>query len=199
MVLGIDPGVSGGAVLLDRHRIVAWWAWSEMKRRKDKQPLPSAWRLRASSSQHAELDSVWSAAYSIVCEARSMWLRAPVLHPPSPEEVAPLRVAIEGLFVGQRNGRLRVQDVLRLAETVGEIRAAVLSRLGTLPIARPPSRDWRPAAGIPAHTKRAEAEARAIEIAEAELHWPETTTPRTKAERGAVCEAALIARYLHAR
>lgn len=199
MILGIDPGVSGGAALLDGDRVVAWWAWTEMKRRKDKRPLPSAWRLRASASVHEELDSVWSAAYSVVCEARHLWLGGPVLLPASPQELPPFRVAIEGLFVGRRNGALRVQDVLRLAETVGEIRAAVLQRLGTVPIERPGSRDWRPAAGIPAHTKRAEAEAQAILVAMAELHWPDTHATLTKAERGAVCEAALIARYLHAR
>lgn len=108
------------------------------------------------------------------------------------------QLVIEGLFVGRRDGSLRVQDALVLAESVGEFRAG-LGWTGGLPELRPLASVWRKQVlGLKARTKKDRAEAYAVEWAPKLFDWstcPWDAHDLTKAERGALAEAACMARW----
>lgn len=190
--LGVDPGSrSGAAVLLhaDGRRVLAWWVWLKMDR------LIPCYRVRLVhgvaggiwKAESHELDRLWKAAdrideavyYITGCQRNT-------------------QLVIEGLFVGRRDGSLRVQDALVLAEGVGEFRAG-LGWTGGLPELRPLASVWRKQVlGLKARTKKDQAEAYAVEWAPKLFDWsacPWDAHDLTKAERGALAEAACMARW----
>jgi len=113
-----------------------------------------------------------------------------------------LGVAIEGLFVPKRDGKIKVNEQMVLAESAGVIRAAIYAALqsqgldlSTIELTRPPAWKWRPQnAGIPAKTPKGKAEAMAIDRAEKYLGLV-FSGKLTKAERGAIAEAAWMAKH----
>jgi hypothetical protein len=178
-VLGVDPGsTSGGAALLNPDGTVTCaWAWVLLDRKGG-----DVLRLRRLLVDGAGEDlfrlSTYEIGRIIACDAG--------------DGVG--TIAIEGLFVGQRkHGKANVQDQLLLAESVGELRAALVSIRAFPPrLVRPRSGEWRPAVGIPGNTDADVAEAAAIKEA-TERTGLELPASWTKAERGAASEAACMA------
>lgn len=184
--LGVDPGsLDGAAVLLheDRKTVLGWWVWTKLKRKGG-----DVFRVRAALTSPFDdvqrcLNKEGEVARFRDFQEAWVWWRYPIY-----------QLVIEGLFIGRRDGTIKLQEILTLAESVGEFRAGL--EPSPLPELRPLSREWRPqAAGIPARTPRAKAEALAIAKAERYFVWPESETPLTKAERGARAEAAWIASW----
>lgn len=182
--LGIDPGMNSGAVVwleADRKTVRMWWVWLKMKRKDG-----PAIRLKSLAGV-VDCQSVGE-AMEMVRQAVDSHL----FFASRPCSLA--AISIEGLFVGRRNGKLRVQDVLLVAESCGEIRHA-LRDLSPV-IHRPTANVWRPeAAGIPARCQKDKAEAWAITYARALFTWPEHGQKLTKAEKGAIAEAAFIGKW----
>lgn len=174
--LGIDPGMNSGAVVwleADRKTVRMWWAYVRMARKDG--PVV---RLKSLAGV-VDCQSVGNAMELVRLAVLGSMLSS---------------ISIEGLFVGRRNGKLRVQDVLLVAESCGEIRHA-LRDLSPV-IHRPTANVWRPeAAGIPARCQKDKAEAWAITYARALFTWPEHGQKLTKQERGAVAEAAFIGKW----
>ena len=188
--LGVDPGsCSGAAVLLhaDGRRVLAWWVWLKMNRKTPCYRVKDeTWSSFQSSPEPStrEVPNMWRISHAIVAEV--------LLDFPQHQLV------IEGLFVGRRDGSLRVQDALVLAESVGEFRAG-LGWTGGLPELRPLASVWRKQVlGLKARTKKDRAEAYAVEWAPKLFDWstcPWDAHDLTKAERGALAEAACMARW----
>ena len=180
--LGVDPGRSGAAVLLEGdRRVVGWWAWTLLGRKAGE-----SWRLRWPDGV-ADLGDNAASLGAIGCGIRNAVRPWPSAGNDWPDLV------VEGLFVprARAGGRpVDPQSVIPLAEATGEL----IGGLGLRPRARPPANVWRPAMlGIPARTPADEAEAYAIRM------YPTTfgALPEglTRGELGAVCEAAWIARW----
>ncbi|MEE8374611.1 MAG: hypothetical protein V3R87_12960 [Dehalococcoidia bacterium] len=192
--LGIDPGMNSGAVVwleADRKTVRMWWVWLKMKPRKDGRIV---WRLK-------------TLAGDMDCACLGEVLHT-IRHAIDIDQFGTdaalgfAALSIEGLFVADRKpskknplaGALAVQSVLMTAESVGEIRHA-LRGLSSVEH-RPTSSTWRPqAAGIPARTDAAIAEALAIQYARALFTWPMHGQKLTKAEKGAIAEAAFIGKW----
>jgi hypothetical protein len=175
--LGCDPGsINGACVLLnaDGRTVEAWWVWQKLTRKGE----ASVYRVR-SIHDDWHRGHIWQVGEIVGVNIRPL----------------SYQLVVEGLFVPKRDGKLKIQTVLTLAEATGELMGG-LRYSGTLPVLRPPARTWRPeAAGIPARTQKAEAEAKAIVRADHLFKWPESATELTKAERGARAEAAFLARW----
>lgn len=184
--LGVDPGSrSGAAVLLaaDGQRVLAWWVWVWMDRRRPMYRVRDHLGGTGLGAKVTERRRVWEIAVHI----------EGMLY-----DYARVQVVIEGLFVARRDGTLKVQDVIALAESVGELRAG-LGWTGGLPELRPLSREWRKQVlGLSPRTPRKKAEAHAVAWAPRLFDWsaaPWGAHKLTKEERGAIAEAACMARY----
>ena len=178
--IGVDPGsMNGGAVLLapDAETVIDWLVWQRMVRKEG-----DTYR-----SKQGNGDEEYH--YSLFWHVSS-WSEG------LPSE---RQLCIEGLYIPARDGSQKIQEILTLAESVGEVRAALYVHTGPCSaILRPLAREWRPTvAGIPARTPKAKAEAQAITKAQAYFKWRGgwPGAKLTKAERGALAEAAWIARY----
>lgn len=181
IVISSDPGESSGAIIRlfgDGKSIHGWWVWTKMTR---KGTLP-VFRLKNWTGDVAEFDRL-PMLLEVVrseCTKDDEWYY----------------LAIEGLFVPGRHQPMQVQGLLTLAESAGAIKCVFSDRyVGECE--RPLAREWRPrTAGIPQNTKKQEAEAKAIQYAEVLFSWPGGSRDDilTKAEKGAVCEAAFIGR-----
>lgn len=178
--IGVDPGsMNGGALLLepDAETVIDWLVWQKMAR--DDGDVYRSKQGNGDEQTHPSL--FW--------HVHSWAQRLPSVY----------QTVVEGLFVPRRDGTLKVHEMLTLAESAGEIRAAFCGCTApAIPILRPRATTWRPmVAGIPACTPRAKAEAQAITKAKAYFKWVGgwPGSKLTKAERGALAEAAWIARY----
>ena len=125
----------------------------------------------------------------------------------------PVHLCLEGLFVAplrkkqrhesfaQYDRRVRrvlaqQQAAIPLAESAGELRGG----LGMVPRWRPKASEWRELVlgrGW-GRAKADAAEAEAVRQAPLRWAWPDCAPPPSKAERGAVAEAACMAHYGHA-
>lgn len=180
--LGVDPGrTSGAAVLLDAdgRTVLAWWTWCLLRRKGG-----DAWRVtRKAPGEDLMVDALWEVGRLVAIDvSRCLGEGDPVL-------------VVEGLFVprARRGGRpVNPQDVVPLAEATGEL----IGGLRMTPAYRPLATEWRGLTlGLMARTPAADAEAYARKTAAAAFDWPKGTGPATEAERGALAEAAFIARY----
>lgn len=95
-VLGLDPGLDGGAALRVSGVVVGTWAWTRVAR---------GVRLRGPSGE-VTLPSLHAVGEAIAAEVGSVD-----------------RLVAEGLYYSTRPGgrRIPVEDVLRLAEAAGEV------------------------------------------------------------------------------
>jgi hypothetical protein len=187
-ILGIDPGhLNGAAVLLTGERTVAaWWTWKRLDRKGG-----PVWRVTAARDvEGAEpREAMWQVGHAI-----GTWLMLLDPHRPMYQPT----LVLEGLFVPRpRRGQRPVnpQSVIPLAEATGEL----IGGLRMTPALRPKATDWRwDQLRLPNRTPADAAEAAAVKLAPHFFDWPEgaepVTTP-TKAELGALCEAAWISRY----
>lgn len=171
MILAIDPGVTNGAaVLMDGEHVHAWWTWQRLQRKSGK-----VFRLTDSNGSVTTHDMLWQLASHI----RISTLPFDTL-------------AIEGLFIPKRDGKVKVQEQLVLAESIGELIAG-LHWSGD--VSRPAANKWRPySAGIRASMKRGAAEAEAVKRAAVAFRGLQLDAP-TKAERGALAEACFIGKH----
>lgn len=176
-VLGIDPGNnSGAAVLLSKHdNVVAWWTWKRLIRKAG-----DVCRVDCSDGNAVCLAHMWEIGDTI---ARYL----------SEKNLAPT-FALERLFVPRpRRGQRPVnpQSVIPLAEARGELIGGLRMR----PTHEPLATDWRwRQLSLPNRTRHDAAEQAAINCARHAFTWPKASAPQTKAEKGALAEAAFIAR-----
>lgn len=193
MILGVDPGRgSGAAVLLSAHgEVRAWWTWCLLTRKGEE-----VWRVTSTEHAPRECVAVWDVACRIRWDACLLGAAGEV------------DLVVEGLFVPklwpkkrheswkQYEARARrtlsqQQAVLPLALAKGE----VVGSLGMVPQHEPRADEWRPRQlSLRPSTPADEAEAVAVRLAPHAFTWPESEAPSTKAERGALAEAAFIAR-----
>ncbi len=167
--LGVDPGHSAGAALLDDQAVLWWWAWTR---------VVAGYRVTSPGGR-----VVVSSMYQV---GRLVALGVE----------APCRVAVEGLYVSQARGRAaagRRQGTLDCAEQAGELMGP-LRHLGT--IQRPTWQTWAmDVLGISTQVGSRHADELMVQEARRRYHWPEG--PRlTLGEELATCEAAHIARWV---
>lgn len=190
-MLGCDPGrQSGAAVLLSAsNEVMAWWSWALMSRKAG-----DVWRVTCFDPHGScTVDAMWEVGNAI----GRMWT---ALDQPGSEVRHAATLVVEGLFVPRiKRGQRPVspQSVIPLAEATGEL----IGGLRMTPSLRPLANEWRPdQLGIPPRTPADAAEAIARDMAERPARqggftWPSEARPGTKAELGALAEAAWIARF----
>jgi predicted RecA/RadA family phage recombinase len=154
--LGLDPGHTGGCVLLgDAGRPVAAWAWRPLERKSGR-----VYRLdeaHGPSLESPTIAGVGSLLNVAVCELT----HGEVLH-----------LAVEGLFVARPSKKLpgaksrrgagaSIPTALELARTVGWLTAGLVQRAAS--VVMPKASDWRPAVlGCSAYATSDEAERLAL-------------------------------------
>jgi hypothetical protein len=157
----------------DGETVFEWWTW-QLLRRKD----GVVWRVTSSVGWTKEVDSIWEIG-------RQM----------SPLFKRDNTLVVEALFVPvRRRGQRPIapQTIIPLAEACGEL----IGGLRMTPRYRPLATLWRyQVLGLPAKTRAKDAERRAIKHASTQFVWPEGAKAPTEAEKGALAEAACIARY----
>ena len=177
---GVDPGSTSGAwaELEGGDRVVAWGCWLKLDRKAGVVYRVQTWMRGAGPPKVEELPELGAALRRCVGASYGA-----------------MPTSVEGLFIGRRDGSIKLNDQIKLAESAGMLLALLDQRITYL--YRPFSRDWRPRqAGIPAKTKKGPAEQMAVDRALAYLGLQATET-LTKAEVGAVAEAAWMAQYAH--
>lgn len=184
-VVGVDPGAETGAVVWlapDGRAVRHWWAWERQGGAHDR----CSYRLR--DAVEAEMPGF---AFPELLDHIALHLRE--------MGAAPARLVVEGLFIPARltrEGKTSPGNVGALFLSAG----AALQAFGFLSYAREPHRPtaavWRSRQlGRGAGRLNAEAaEALAVERAEVAFAWPGSLRWLTAAERGAVAEAAWMAR-----
>ncbi len=167
--LGIDPGVTGAAVLLDRFgNFEACWKWTPKRMKSSTQDVPH------------DAESLGEMMFDMASDAAD-GRRASVL-----------TVCIEGLYIPPDHKR--PQDLLTLAEAAGKAIGAC-EAAGLTVAYRPKASTWRSKTIKAACGKsRKQAEAYALEHVGAFVELPEPWNTNIH-----VVEAALIARYGHIR
>ena len=194
IVIGADPGKwSGAIVALCGRRVVVWWVYTWLT---DRETKPDAYRVRwavpvpvMSPVASNEVPSMNAVANRVV----RWWER----QDPRPEVE---RLCVEGLFVPtwKPDDAKRQQAQITTSHFAGEL-LGPMRRMYVAEPMRPTANTWRPAvAGIKSNASASKAEACAIRVAEPMFDWPGGGLAGyqiTKAERGALAEAALIARY----
>lgn len=177
-VVGVDPGVQGGAVVLDPtgRAVLAWAAWH---------PVTHGWRVRvsrvAAPVEHTTLGDALSDALGVVPAVGAL-------------------AALEDLFIPTRKdgaGVLAPGEIGQLYEAAG--RALALLEIRTsAPVARPSSAAWRARAWGSWGRTRGDAKAAALRLAPILADWSRAplSPDLTADEREGVCEALGIARWL---
>jgi len=103
-------------------------------------------------------------------------------------------LVLEGTYVARPGQNVSIDSIRKLERSRGQILAGL--GYGWRTFYEPKANQWRPAvASIPANTDRKTAEALAIRYAAALFVWPYAVREATKKERGAVAEAACMARW----
>lgn len=177
-VLAADPGLCGGAVLLDPdgRTVLDWWAWAWLDGQGGR------FRVRASARVAQVAPSMHEVGERLSC-------------------VGPCVVVVEGLFLANRNTKAakgKRRSLLPLAELAGEL-VGPLRAVAEGPVLRPVAQtQWRPEVlGLGRDASAKDAEEYAVAWAQRHLDWSRTTGLRqarlTLAEEGAVCEAACMA------
>lgn len=124
--IGVDPGHTGGAVLLgDAGRPVACWAWRKLKRKGG-----DVYRLDEANGPSQEVATI-AGVGALLDQAVAEITREP------------LHLAVEGLFVPP-GGRFAasVPTAIELARTVGWLTAGLIQRAAS--VVMPKASDWRP-------------------------------------------------------
>lgn len=189
--MGWDPGdVSGACAVLTSHNVVAYWATYKRLDRKGKPPV---WRMTDSHGAGDEFATVGQVAGEALKSV----------------PVALRHLVVEGLYVETVRSKRRHESMqqymryvsaaiarqkstLKLSESAGQIIGAI----GQPAALRPKATEWRwDQLSLPARTKADYAEAAAVKLAPDCFTWPEAEWPKTKAERGALAEAAFISRF----
>ena len=188
-VLGVDPGSANGAlVLLQGDRVEAWWTYARMSRKGG-----DVYRV-------THLLPTYGTNFVVQREPSSVWMVGELVHRMIVRDLGlaewpgPVTLCLEGLFAPRRKkGRpISPQMIVPLAESAGEL----IGGLRMTPAWRPLATEWRHLIlGLPAKAKARDAEAYAITVATQIFQWPEQGRAPTIAERGALAEAACIARY----
>jgi len=183
-ILGVDPGRSNGAaVLLTAHNeVAAWWTWCLMARKDG-----PVWRV--SQGLTGDCDNV-----AAMWEVGDLISGQLIYDGMTNQPIA--KLSLEGLFVPRlRRGKpVNPQSVIPLAEAAGEL----VGGLRMTPAHRPLATEWRSRQlGLRRGTSADAAEAAAVRMAPHAFTWPKDAgieAAPTKAERGALAEAAYIAR-----
>jgi hypothetical protein len=174
-VLGVDPGLTGGAVLICGRDVLGAWSWREVTRRKER-----AWVL----------DGAWVPMHPdipppeiIACECATLAQVARTIEGTAHVAARYWDLAVEGLFVGAH-----ANGLISLAESAG----VMIGCLSEGHVTRRSASEWRMMVGCP--TRPADlAEREAIRISPMRLAWPDGRLWRELRERGHVAEASLIA------
>lgn len=185
--VGVDPGATSGAVVwlaTDTRTVRFWWAWERQGAAADY----NSYRLRDAVSAEATGLALHELLTTIAVQLQGMG-------------AAPALLAVEGLFIPQRTtkaGPTSPGNVQALHLAAGmAVQAFGFLRPARAPH-RPSANEWRSrqldagAAALDAKRVEALAVTRACQV----LRWPDVRDldALTAVERGAVCEAAWIAR-----
>lgn len=176
MILAIDPGHEGGAVLLDGRGLpVAWWSWKPLDRKSG--------RVYAIDRSDAAWDRITVRTLAGVGAELALSLRE--------ERQSGLHLVAEGLFVhpGARGGRAHA--AIELGKSVGWLTAPLLE--SALSYEEPRSAVWRPAVLGPGSNASSDiAEARALALWSRRWTGPPCPDPH-------VAEAYCIGWWRHTR
>jgi len=166
VVLGVDPGRTGGAVLLgsDGLSVLGAWKWRKSSERY-------IVRNALDGALINRVDCMGEVGAVLCCEATELqW---------------PSSVVLEKLFV-PRGGKVSPASFVTLAEDTGMLAWALRS---LAPLERPSAGEWRAAVlGTPRNTSSDKAEAAAMFYCERALGMARPTSPH-------VAEAACMARW----
>lgn len=173
LVLGVDPGQTGGAVLSDGVLVTAdgkrivdfWWSWTKVK---------TGFRLTRPDGEE-----VYSSVFAV---ARAIGRTSTMIG-------SPIRVVVERGFIGRRDSGKKASDetIMSSLENTGAIIAGLIDGGLPAPSARPTADQWRKMYGW-SKLKDDKAEDAAIARAMKEGWLPRVTIK----EQGAVAEAACI-------
>lgn len=212
--IGVDPGSTGGAiVLLDftGKNVQRWWVYTQLGSGQLRVRSSHVWYILGPSHdgivEGTEVERTFSSVHEFAAQLKSQLYNLGERENRGVE----YHLALEGLFVPRTKQAFNPTNVLKLSESCGELLGPLRAACAPweppawaplLPVERgvfrPLARHWRPVSGIESRTPQAEAEAQAITLSRHLLRWcGRDTEELTKAERGAVHEAALIARAGH--
>jgi len=169
--LGLDPGASAGAALLDGPLVLAWWAWTYRRASSD-------WRLRSSMGE------------IIVPSMHQVGRHIALAVGP------PCLVAVEGLYVdGGRGKKAAAKRISTLA--CAEHAGAVMAALGELgPISRPTWQKWNLDV-LNIESRIGERRAADLAVQECKRRYVLDPWPKlTRGEELAVAEACHMAAWL---
>lgn len=174
-VLAIDPGAKGAAVLVEGERVLAWWAWTLLRRTGGE-----VYRLRRSTPTPDEAEVPTLGVVGQRIGDAVLWVT---------DERA---LVVEGLFVPRAGQGLNIQTHTALAESAGWLMGGL--GLG-VPVARPLASVWRAAVLSKARLDKDAAERLAVQATRWE-EWPGDPLARLSGEElGACAEARLMARW----
>jgi hypothetical protein len=174
LVLGVDPGSSGGAVERIEGRVAFVAAWT---------PVAAGIRLRRMTRAPSPADAPWREQEHVVA---TLWHvgRLVAGHVGYVDALVLEGLEPPGWHGGRRPGRRAVEDLIVLAEGAGELLGGLR---GIGPLHRPKPEEWRARIGA-ASVSGDRAEAIAIGIARREGWLPRWTVK----EQGAVAEAGAM-------
>lgn len=187
-VLAVDPGATtAGAALLDGRTVVAWWAWTWLRRasgpgirHRPGAVLRGVYRLRSdgvdgpAQTEAPTLVEVAQVIGRVMPVGSRLVIEQPYAEPP------------------RRGRRVDPQDAIVLAEAAGIMLGALGPKASI--VDRPLASTWRAPMGW-AGLGAGDAESRAVEWARRAVSWPSSERLRSldHAELGAVCESACMA------